>query len=77
MKSENKKKWRDNSEITELILEHSRKLGTEGRIYVRESGTEPLVRIMIEGKKTGLITEYAKNIADAIEKIYGEAAEEG
>ena len=41
--------------------------------YVRESGTEPLVRIMIEGKKTGVITEYAKNIAETIERIYGEA----
>lgn len=69
--SENKKKWRDNSEITELIMQHSRKLGTEGRIYVRESGTEPLVRIMIEGKKTGVITEYANNIAQTIERIYG------
>lgn len=77
VKSENKKKWRENSEITELIFEYSRRLGTEGRIYVRESGTEPLVRIMIEGKKTGLITEYARNIADAIERIYGETAEEG
>ncbi len=72
VKGENKKKWRENSEITELIMNYSQKLGTEGRIYVRESGTEPLVRIMIEGKKTGVITEYAKNIAGAIERIYGE-----
>lgn len=73
VKSENKKQWRDNAEITGKIMEYSQKLGTEGRIYVRESGTEPLVRIMIEGKKTGVITEYAKNIAETIERIYGEA----
>ena len=73
VKSENKKQWRDNAEITGMIMQYSQKLGTEGRIYVRESGTEPLVRIMIEGKKTGVITEYAKNIADTIERIYGEA----
>jgi hypothetical protein len=30
---------------------------------------------MIEGKRTGLITEYAKNIASAIERIYGENAQ--
>ena len=71
VKEENKKKWRENSEITQLIVTYSGKLGTEGRIYVRESGTEPLVRIMIEGKKTGIITEYAKNIAETIERIYG------
>ncbi len=76
VKSENKKKWRENSEITELIMNYSQNLGTEGRIYVRESGTEPLVRIMIEGRKTGVITEYAKNIADAIERIYGEQIKE-
>lgn len=68
----NKSKWRENSEITQLIMDYSNKLGTEGRLYVRESGTEPLVRIMIEGKRTGLITEYANNIAAAIERIYGQ-----
>ena len=72
---QNRTKWRDNSEITQLIMDYSSKLGTEGRLYVRESGTEPLVRIMIEGKRTGLITEYAKNIASAIERIYGENAQ--
>lgn len=70
--SENKKKWRENSEITGMIMDYSQRLGTEGRIYVRESGTEPLVRIMIEGKKTGVITEYANNIAQTIQRIYGE-----
>lgn len=69
---DNKSKWHENSEITQMIVEYSAKLGTEGRIFVRESGTEPLVRVMIEGKKTGVITEYAKNIAEAIERIYGE-----
>ncbi len=76
VRSENKKKWREDSEVTRIIMEYSQKLGTEGRIYVRESGTEPLVRIMIEGKKTGVITEYAKNIADTIERIYGEGISE-
>ena len=71
VRSENKAKWRDSSEVTQLIMDYSAKLGTEGRIFVRESGTEPLVRIMIEGKKTGVITEYANNIAAAIERSFG------
>ena len=61
--------WDKVLEITDAIKMYSEKLGDEGRILVRESGTEPLVRVMIEGKRTGIITEYAHKIAELIEKM--------
>ena len=61
--------WDKVPEITNAIKMYEEKLGGEGRILVRESGTEPLVRVMIEGKKTGVITDYAHRIAELIEKM--------
>ena len=61
--------WEKNKAVTDAIEEYSQKLGDEGRILVRESGTEPLVRVMIEGKRTGIITDYANRIAELIEKM--------
>ncbi|MDE6150138.1 MAG: phosphoglucosamine mutase [Ruminococcus sp.] len=61
--------WEKNEKIQQAIEMYKEKLGDEGRILVRESGTEPLVRVMLEGKKTGIITEYAHNIAKLIEEM--------
>lgn len=64
--------WEADEEISKAIETYKTKLGDEGRILIRESGTEPLVRVMIEGKNFGVITEYAQNIAAAIEKFAAE-----
>ena len=61
--------WEKNEKVQEAITMYKEKLGDDGRILVRESGTEPLVRVMIEGKKTGIITEYAHNIAKLVEEM--------
>ncbi len=58
--------WNKVSEINEIIEFCKGKLGDDGRILVRESGTEPLVRVMLEGKNFGLITDYAHRISDKI-----------
>ena len=61
--------WEKDEKVQQAIAMYKEKLGDDGRILVRESGTEPLVRVMIEGKKTGIITEYAHNIAKLVEQM--------
>lgn len=51
-----------------LIQEAESTLGREGRILVRYSGTEPLARVMVEGKDKEKIEKIAKNISEAIKK---------
>jgi phosphoglucosamine mutase len=43
-------------------------LGREGRVLVRASGTEPKVRVMIEGPGAARIRAYAEEIVRAIER---------
>ena len=60
------RKKRDYSKIAEIQKEieaASKNLGERGRVVIRYSGTEPLVRIMLEGEKETEIKKYAETIA--------------
>ncbi|NLZ52429.1 MAG: phosphoglucosamine mutase, partial [Thermoanaerobacteraceae bacterium] len=63
-----KSKYNDNERIEETISENQMLLGDKGRIIVRPSGTEPLIRVMVEGEQQDLIDKVAKTIADVIAK---------
>jgi len=63
-----KEAWKNDEEIEEIISVNQQKLGSGGRILVRESGTEPLIRVMIEGKRFDLINNMAVEIADKIKE---------
>ena len=61
--------WNKTPAVTDKIKEVEGKLGSDGRVLVRESGTEPLVRVMLEGRHTDEITAYANEIAKLVEEM--------
>jgi phosphoglucosamine mutase len=61
--------WKKNDDVLTAISECEENLGSNGRVLVRESGTEPLVRVMLEGKNIEEITEYANGIAALIKEM--------
>ena len=68
VKTENKNAYTENKEIMSEINKIESEFSGNGRVLIRPSGTEPLVRVMIEGKDINIITERAKNLAELIEK---------
>jgi len=63
-----KEDYMEYPEIAEAIAELEKKFNGEGRVLIRPSGTEPLVRVMIEGKDQQVIEEEAKKLAYLITK---------
>ena len=57
-----------NDKIKEKISEIETILDSSGRVLVRPSGTEPLIRVMLEGKDLKVINKYAMTLADLIEE---------
>ena len=64
-----KESYMEYSEIAEAIAQLEEKFAGEGRVLIRPSGTEPLVRVMIEGKDQTIIEEEAKKLAKLITKV--------
>jgi len=48
------------------VAEVERALGERGRVLLRKSGTEPLIRVMVEGDDEALVKQYAEQIATAV-----------
>ena len=61
-----KESFMEYPEIASAVKELEDKFAGEGRVLIRPSGTEPLVRVMIEGKDQKQIEEEAKKLAELI-----------
>ncbi len=66
--NEKKEEFSGNSNIQNLIMQTEKAFEGNGRVLIRPSGTEPVIRVMIEGEKQEDITIAARKIADLIEQ---------
>ncbi|MBQ5418734.1 MAG: phosphoglucosamine mutase [Selenomonas sp.] len=66
-----KEGWEDNKAIAEAIAKGEAELGNDGRILVRPSGTEPLIRVMAEGPDQAQLETICNAIADVVKKEQG------
>ena len=66
--SNKKYDYKEDKEINDAIEKLEKEFAGNGRVLIRPSGTEPLVRVMIEGENQEYITKKAKDIAKLIEE---------
>lgn len=66
--SDKKYDYEKDTEIKAAIEKLTAEFSGNGRVLIRPSGTEPLVRVMIEGEDQKVITQKARELADLIEK---------
>jgi phosphoglucosamine mutase len=68
VKARHKDQWEGDRSIQQAIAEAQARLGGAGRVLVRPSGTEPALRVMVEGPDPSVVAE----LADAIAALAGE-----
>jgi phosphoglucosamine mutase len=56
----------DQPAVHAAVARAEAELGLDGRIVLRPSGTEPLIRVMVEGRDQGQVARLAEDIAQAV-----------
>lgn len=64
-----KNDYLSNQQIKSAIEELEKKFQGEGRVLIRPSGTESIIRVMIEGRNKNILKEEAEKLAELIEKL--------
>jgi phosphoglucosamine mutase len=59
----------DDAKVKSTIVEANARLGASGRVLVRKSGTEPLIRVMAEGEDEQVVRAVVRQIASVIEEV--------
>ena len=57
--------------VRRAVTDAETRLGANGRLLIRKSGTEPVVRVMAEGEDEALVKDVVTNIVDAMERTVG------
>ena len=58
--------WKSNSKLAQAQAEVTRELGDHGRVLIRPSGTEPVVRVMVEARDAGQARHCAERMANTL-----------
>lgn len=66
--ADGKQRFAGDETVQKAVEAAKQKLGNDGRIIVRPSGTEPLLRVMVEGLDKELIHELAENVAEVLKE---------
>lgn len=69
VKVKDKNEVMNNAELNQLSDKVSEELGNQGRLLLRQSGTEPLVRVMVEAETDEICKKYVDMVVDKINQI--------
>ncbi len=61
----------DNPEVQKAVADAEAELGDSGRVLLRPSGTEPVVRVMVEGRVANDVEKICHRVAEAVGKVMG------
>jgi phosphoglucosamine mutase len=61
----------EHPDVASAVASVEEELADRGRVLLRPSGTEPLIRVMVEGEDAGQVEQLAAQIATVVERIGG------
>jgi phosphoglucosamine mutase len=63
-----KKTARENAQVQAAVDQVAKELGSDGRILVRESGTEPVIRVMVEASTDEICEKHVNHVIEVMKK---------